>query len=132
MASPPGKKKQSPAASAPTNGGGKIASLDAIKNVSIPEQYVAVSEWGEDAGCLLRGLTVAQVEAINSEIGEDFDFRATAAMVAASMVEPEGVTTETLIDQPPSILAKLGPVVLRLSGMDEEAIKEAESSFREG
>lgn len=99
--------------------------------------FVDVPEWGPGFRVRIQTLSVDQMDSIASQFDPDkengpSEFGQAAALAAAGIIEPEGVTAETLGKRAPVAVARIAAAVTRLSGADGKAAEAAEKSFREG
>lgn len=121
------KSDETPAAA--KNGGGKIVSADAFRRIERNEKVVEI---GNDQAVRVRGLSVAQLDAINAELGEGAsEFRMMASIAHAGLIEPEGISLDDLLEMSPAVVLLIGGEVAGISGMSESSVKAIEKSISE-
>lgn len=112
------------------SGGGRRATADDFRAIVREEKVISLHDL--DLTVKIRGLSVAQLDAINSNLGEGIsEFRLMTEIAAAGMVEPE-MEVEQLLELTPAIVLLIGGEVAALSKMDESAVSAVEKSVREG
>lgn len=123
--------KNEEATAAANNGGGAVISADAFRAIEREEKLVSLP--GGQGSVRIRGLSTAQTDAINAELGEgSSEFRMIAAIAHAGIVEPDDLSLDDLLEKSPTIVALIGTEVAALSGMNESAVSAVEKSVREG
>lgn len=124
---PKNNPDETPAAA--NGGGGKIVSADAFRKIERNEKVVEI---GDGNAVRVRGLSVAQLDAINAELGEGVsEFRMMAAIAHAGLIEPEGISLDDLLEMSPAIVLLIGGEVAGISGMSESSVKAIEKSVRQ-
>jgi hypothetical protein len=110
----------------------KVLTFEALQASVVPEEWVAVPEWGEGAEVFVRGLTPAELMAVNGGKVVNTDDRSdtNALLLAAGVREPKLTVAQWKLAEQKLATPYLRvlQVVRRLSGLDENAAEDAQKN----
>lgn len=99
---------------------------------------VPVPEWGEGVGVVVRGLSMEefegiQADAVDADTGNPLPAKAAILAVLVGTVDPDldpNTHYAVVARQEPSSITRISNVIMELSGLGPDFVKEMERSFR--